>query len=318
MKQEERMELYGYLRNYIIQKDEHDDYVDYYKIFGFNRNMTIDELKQGIKDKKIIKLFHPDQESGLEAFFQPFFRESCDDIKDMIQIFSDEIKKQQYDGMLKEKENTTKVDLVEIDEKEALDKAIIDTINKYGFHNGYVALQKALRGDFHNITRDNGDRNIVSAIGKERLRNIVANERKDIMETNGDNIVAEYLNKVINSSELKTKADSFYNMCLQTAIEKVNNPSSCDVAQAIDIYTKENYPSGFSNRNNERDQFMENNINAMDIWLLVNLKVHDALGSKKTDYLFSNMTKVSKDAQYEAFGQIMDTDARKMQQQSNK
>lgn len=317
MKQEDKVNLYGYLRNYIIQMNKHDDYINYYELFGLDRNLSISELKRQIKEKKIQKLFHPDQEMYIEDFFKPFFQEGYGFVPDMIQIFSDEEKKVQYDNMLDEKISVNKDEQVEIDEKEALEEAIVTTIKKYGLNNGYLALQYSLKGDFSRVTRDNGNRYILGSIGKDKIMEIVNGEEENVMEENKDNIVADYLNKITNKSlVIKEKIDSFYNVCMETIKEKDMYPTSFDLDNAIYAYIEEGYPDLFSNGNNARDEFLNNNIYSEDVIVLMNLKIHSSLGKDDSIYLFSNMIRKPIEEQCKVFSSIMKKEVEKQQNQT--
>lgn len=310
------IETYKYMQNYIKQKEEHSDYIDYYEMFDLDKNITQEEFEKKVKQERLHTIFHEDLEQYVEDIFKPSFKECIKEFNNMLDIFTAGYKKSEYDKMLKEKKNTTKADVYEIDEKEVLEDAITKTIQKHGFNNGYLALQYALRGDFSRVSRDNGNRLVLQGIGKERLREIVADERENIMERNGDNIVAEYFHKLISKSPLKEQVDSFYEVCKETIMEKQNNPNSATLEEAIKAYEDDSYPSLFSNRNSARDKFLQSSgITNRDVWILMCVKIHNEYGQKREECLFTNIAN-NKEARNKVFDRIMQKEVKKSVQQS--
>lgn len=311
------IETYKYMQNYMKQKETHEDYIDYYELFNLDKNITPEEFTKKIKNEKLHRIFHSDQENFVENIFKPTFKECSREFNNMLDIFTTEYKKSKYDQMLKEKQTPTKIDEQEIDEKKILEDAIIMTTQKHGFNNGYLALQYALRGDFSHISRDNGNRMALETIGKNRLREIVASERENIMERNGDNLVADYFHKLISKQPLKQQADTFYKLCMETVKEKNENPSSSSLENALTAYQEYNYPSAFSNRNNIRDEFLQGtNISNNDVWLLINIKIHNEYGQKQEECLFSNITKKSNEDQNRIFSEIIKKEVSKINAQN--
>lgn len=311
------IETYRYMQNYIKQKEVHEDYIDYYEMFNLDKNITAEEFEKKVKEEKLKAIFHEDQEQYVEDIYKPTFNECSREFNNMLDIFTTEYKRIEYDKMLKEKKNTRKTDVYEIDEKQVLEDAITITIQKHGFYNGYLALQYALRGDFSHVSRDNGNRLVLEHIGKERLREIVTEERENIIERNGDNIVSEYLYKLINKSPLKEQADTFYDVCKETIKEKQINPNTSTLEEAIESYEEYNYPSLFSNRNNARDKFLQTSgITNKDVWILMCVKIHNEYGQKRDDCLFCNIANNSKKVRNKIFSEIMQKEAQKSMQQN--
>ena len=232
MKEEEKQQVYQYLQNYIHQKQEHGNYIDYYELCNLNEKMTIEQLKSEMKKKKLVKLFHPDQESILDPDFQEIFKECVQEIQDMQYVFSDERLKNRYDNELtKQKEINKNVSNRTVDEKAEeksisftkeeenyLERAIETTIYKYGFYQGYIALQKAVRNDFSSVTNDNHSRKLLKEMGVQKIRNIIESKRRDIMDTSSNNMVMNYYSSMIDKTGLKEKADIFYNACFENMI----------------------------------------------------------------------------------------------------
>lgn len=186
--------------------------------------MSLDEIKKEFRKKE--KYLHPDQISFIDEEFKYVFKKCSDEFIKAKNVFSDEQKKKQYDHNLeteKMKTEKMKIDNVNInksyfkdDDAKILESAIETTIYKYGFYQGYTALQNAVRNDFSYIVCENGARGKAQGLGSNRIKEIIYENRKDVMENKADNLVMDYFSNLIEKSGLCEKADSFYDMCTST------------------------------------------------------------------------------------------------------
>lgn len=331
MKEETKKQIYQYLQKYLNQKQEHSEYIDYYELCNLNENMTIEQLQKEIKQKELTKLFHPDQEGYLDDEFQGVFRECSNKIGDMKNIFSNQQSKDRYDKELKEqkaineelekrrasKENTTnwyqkKDDIsITMEEKRYLERAIETTIYKFGFYQGYIALQKTLSDDFSMVTKENHARDLLKQVGTEKIRKIIEAEETDIMERNPNNVVMDYYCKIINKSGLQEKAEVFYNACLQTAL-KYDLNGNCQTDRAISSYIEDLNMNGFTNQNVDKQELCK--LSPQDFQLLMCVKMH-SLGKENPNYLFSNFSQQDREEQIKVFSETIKKEARNIANQ---
>lgn len=338
MKEETKKQIYQYLQKYLNQKQE-QDCIDYYELCDLNENMTIEQLQKEIEQKGLTKLFHPDQESYLDREFQGAFRECSSKIGDMKNIFSDQKSKNRYDKALKEekaskeeskrrhkeeseeqkvnKENTAsryqeKGDTpITSEEKKYLERAIETTIYKFGFYQGYMALQKALRGDFSMVTNENHSRDFLKQVGMKKIRKIIETEETDIMERNPNNMVMDYYSKIINKRGLQEKAEVFYNACLQTALKyDLNGNHQTD--GAINAYMSSLDMNHFTNQNVDKQELCK--FSPLDVQMLMCVKMHH-FGKEKSNYLFSNFSQQDVGEQIVAFSGEIKKEARNIANQ---
>lgn len=321
MKEEEKKQVYLYLQNYIYQKQKYDDYIDYYELCNLDEHMTIEQLQQQIKQKKLTKLFHPDQERTLDSEFQTIFRECSQQIQDMKNIFSSESLKYRYDSLLKQQKgnqkdtsninDTQKLSFTK-EEENHLERAIETTIYKYGFYQGYIALQKAARDDFSSVTKDNNSRELLKQMGSKKIKDIIKANRVDIMETKSNNIVMDYYNKIINKSGLKEKAEVFYNACLETAKKYDLHADLYQTDYAISYYIEDLNMDYFTNKNVDKQELCK--LSPKDIQILISAKMH-TLSKENKEYLFSDFSKKSSEEQIRLFSKEIKKEARKIDQQ---
>lgn len=339
MKEEEKKQVYQYLKNYIDQKEKHSNYIDYYELCDLSSNMSIEELQAAIKEKKLVKLFHPDQEGKFEDDLKLVFRECSDKVKDMVHVvFADDNHKIQYDNMLvqeknsreessfvyeeKQEENSKEESSFVYEEKQEkpftiqdeniLERAIETTIYKYGFYQGYIALQKSARNDFSYVTKDNSSRELLSQVGSKKIKEIIKSNRLDIMETKSNSIVMDYYCKLISKSGLREKANVFYNACLETAKKYDLKSDRYQTDYAISYYINDLNMDYFTNKNVDKNELCK--MPPQDIKILMSAKIH-TLGRKNPDYLFSNFSKKSSEEQIRLFAKEIKTEAKNIEQQ---
>lgn len=321
MNNETIRQIHVYLKNYVEQKHDHPDYIDYYEMFDMDSSMSLDEIKKNLKDKKIRKLFHLDQAAYLDKEIVDVYMESIDEVTEMNSVFANERLKKQYDEKLnsrkqsKEKPQEEKIQDEDLNWQETiiLDNAIRNTIDKYGFYQGYMALQHALKNDFSLITNDNNFRTALSDIGTEKVREIVFSKRVDIMETDSNNIAMDYFSRIIEEKQYNFKRDCFSNMCMETAIKYDVKQGINQLGSAIDRFINENNPYGFTNNNGARDTFIRNEIKPKDAWILMCSSMHRK-GYDKPECLFSNYSKISLTRQIDMFSTDVKVTAKNVSQ----
>lgn len=328
-------QIYQYLQKYLNQKQEHSDYIDYYELCNLNEGMSIEQLQKEMKQKKLVKLFHPDQESYLDPEFQGAFRECSSKIEDMKNIFSDQSLKARYDKELQEKKsnneelkrhyeeelerqqtsrerNTNDYKrqndmLITTEERKHVERAVETTIYKFGFYHGYIALQKALRGDFSMVTNENHGRDLLKQVGVQKIRKIIE-AAADIMESNPNNMVMDYYCKVINKSGLQEKAEVFYNACFQTSLKYDLGNDVHQTEGAISRYIETLDMNAFTSQNVDKLEFAK--LSPQDVKMLICAKMH-SLGKTNPDYLFTNFAQNNSVQQVKLFASEIQKEARK-------
>lgn len=103
MPRERLEEVFKILSNY----DESQSIVDYYQLFGFNKNMSIEEIKNQIKQKRLQVLFHPDQISFVPQEYHEKYLKMIEITKDVVNTFDNYQNKEAYDNRLYQAQNTT-------------------------------------------------------------------------------------------------------------------------------------------------------------------------------------------------------------------
>lgn len=316
-------EVYKYLKKYIEQKEEHSDYIDYYELYDLDRNMSVSELKNEIKEKKLRILFHPDQVSSIEGYFKEAFKENSIEVLKMINILSDQNLRDRYDSELeefkkktyedKDKHQSSEYATVEYNEKD-LEIAMETTIYKQGFYNGYYALNMAIRDNYNYVTRENGARERVRKLGSDSIKRILYDKRKVIMEDQSLNCIMDYYNDIINKTGLSERANSFYSMCLGTALiyDTVNDLGQ--LSFALGKFIDQNDSSAFFNYDNRKQDFQDSNINSYDAWILMMAKIHSKR-EENEDYSFANMSEKSHEQQIKTFSKIMIKEAKEQAEQ---
>ncbi len=74
---------------------------DYYEILGVHQTASLDEIKDAYK--KLAKAFHPDKHQG-DAFFSEKFKS----LQEAYAVFTDPVKKQEYDAQWAEFQKSSK------------------------------------------------------------------------------------------------------------------------------------------------------------------------------------------------------------------
>lgn len=337
MNEETKKQIYQYLKNYMSQKQEHSDYIDYYELCNLDESMSIEQIQKKINQKEFLKLFHSDQENYLDREFQSVFRECSNTIGNMQSTFSNQISKAYYDKELKEKkarneelkrryekdlekQKTRKKNTVQekddipitMEEKKYLERAVETTIYKFGFYHGYMALQMALRNDFSKITNENHGRDLLKQVGVQKIRKIIEAEETNIMESNPNNMVMSFYSKIINKSGLQEKADVFYNACLQTALKYDLENNAQQTEGAIFKYISCLNMDRFTNQNVDKLELAK--LSPQDVQTLIWIKMHN-LGKEKSDYLFSNFTKDDQAEQVKLFAKQIQKEAKNIASQ---
>lgn len=303
MSEKTKKEIYEYLQKYIHQKQEHSDYIDYYELYDIDPNLKVDAIRKEMKQKE--KYLHPDQIAFVDEEFKNTFRECSNLFIKAKGVFSSEREKENYDHKLKEKKDKTNNEENNAEkfggmDSKKLESAIETTIYKYGFYQGYMALQNAARNEFSYITSENGARKKAQELGGNKIKEIIYQNRKNIMENNTDNLTMDYFCNLIEKRGLYEKASSFYDACYQTVRKYDLLRNDDHTVYAIDLYMKTGEATGFTNRNGVRDNFKNNNLHPLDINILMCAKLHK-YGDEDPKYLFSNTFRISDEEKAKLF-----------------
>lgn len=281
MSDKTRNDIYEYIQKYLHQKQKHD-YIDYYELFGLNEETTIDEIQKELKIKKVRKLFHPDQIAYIESIFKDTFNECVSTVINAEKVFSSDLEKMKYDSQLAENKKLYKNFEITTKEKNMLETAIITTVFEKGFYNGYKALKKAVNNDFSSITPENNSRKMAENLGSSLIKKILNSEKKDIMNTDMNDIIMDYYLKIIDKTGLKEKADTFYDICIET----VENPNIDAYNSIYESFQKQKL-NILSRDKTLRKNFKNLNFTKSDVSILMLSKLHSK-SSNNEKYKFSN------------------------------
>lgn len=281
MSDKTKQNIYEYIQKYLHQKQKHE-YIDYYELFGFSEKLTIDEIQKELKYKKIRKLFHPDQVAYIESVFKDTFNECVSTVINAEKVFSNDLEKMKYDSQLAENKKLYKDIEVTTKEKNMLETAIITTVFDKGFYNGYKALKKAVNNDFSIISTENNSRKMAEELGSVLIKEILNSEKKDIMNTDMNDIIMDYYLKIINKTGLKEKTDTFYDICIET----VENPKLDAYNSIYESFQKEKF-SILSRNRTLRKKFENLNFTKNDVSILMLSRLHSK-SSNNEKYKFSN------------------------------
>lgn len=319
MNNKTKMEIYAYLKKYINQKNEHSDYIDYYDLYGLDSSLSVDQIQSLLKEKKLRKLFHPDQIAYLDDDFKEVFKINVDEVIEVENVFSSESSKLKYDNLLDKKKKeqqrddytSNKDSVFTIQDEKDLERTIETTIYKYGFYQGYCALKRALKNDFSCITSDNNARNLAINLGSSKIKDILLSKKSDVMENDFDNVIMDYYSKLINKSGLKDQADIFYNACNETVIKYdiLTNVPQLDFAVSRFIETGKK--DGFTKQNSSRELLESSNIQQKDAHVLMCAKMH-SISKENSDYKCSNFTSKKLDEQINLFASEVKKEAKKI------
>ena len=179
MSEKTKKEIYEYLRKYVHQQQEHSDYIDYYELYDINPNLKVDAIRKEMKQKE--KYLHPDQIAFVDEEFKNTFRECSNLFIKAKGVFSSAREKENYDYKLKQKKDkTNNVEKFDGIDSKKLESAIETTIYKYGFYQGYMALQNAARNEFSYITSENGARKKAQELGGNKIKEIIYQNKIEI------------------------------------------------------------------------------------------------------------------------------------------
>lgn len=288
MSPERKIELYGYLQNYMYQKENHDDYIDYYELCGFQQQLSVVELYK--KMRNIKRVLHPDQAVYVEEIFQPSFIELTEEVKKMDDIFSSFRLKEEYDAFLKKKKEASKIP-VKDDEK--LNEIMETVIAQDGISFGLTSLMSMVFLDNHQeISKDQSILESFEKLGKDRIISVIKSKNKDIMDQNLTNMVMNYYVDVLNQSGQKERIDSFYQVCFNTSKKYDKADKNYQLENALIRYINMQSADGFTNEEGGRTRFVNSNLTSNDISILMLVKIHE-YRNQDQKYSYSNMLEKS-------------------------
>ena len=270
--------------------------VDYYQLFNFNKNMTVDEIKAQIKAKRLQVLFHPDQINFVPNEYHTKYLQMIETVKDVVNTFDNFQNKEAYDIKLKESEmhqennrnqenyyqnsnsyyyqkynnnqNNSWEDKTEDLEEVKFQEAIIINSEKYGFEYTRNSILKIINSNsVSGFTRDNNARGMVASISKDKIMSflIKSSQYDDPRNiTTNDQIVMNYLTDFIyNTSTLKQQADYLEQASNATIMKYDLNGHYGQTNRALENFYNNGDAIGFTNTNNARIN-LKNNVNYKD------------------------------------------------------
>ena len=303
---ERKIELYGYLQNYMKQKENHEDYIDYYELCGFHNKMSIEELYKKMRNVK--RVLHPDQTCYVEEIFQQSFLELTEKVKDMEEIFSNFRLKEEYDSFLEQKKNHREN---VIQDEEKLKETMKIIVNQKGISGGLTSLMNIVFLDrYEEIPTDHSIRKSLEGLGKDRIISMIKSKNKDIMEQNLANMVMNYYIDILDQTDQKKGLDSFYQVCVNTSKKYDKTEENYQLENALIRYISTQNTDGFTNEQGGRIHFINSNLNPNDISILMLVKIHE---HRKEDenYSYANMLKQSFDKQITTFSKVIKMEVEK-------
>lgn len=306
MSTKRKIELYGYLQNYMKQKENHEDYIDYYELCGFHNKMSIEELYKKMRNVK--RVLHPDQTCYVEEIFQQSFLELTEKVKDMEEIFSNFRLKKEYDSFLEQKKNHREN---VIQDEEKLKETMKIIVNQKGISGGLTSLMNIVFLDrYEEIPTDHSIRESLEGLGKDRIISMIKSKNKDIMEQNLANMVMNYYINILDQTDQKKGLDSFYQVCVNTSKKYDKTEENYQLENALIRYISTQNTDGFTNEQGGRIHFINSNLNPNDISILMLVKIHE---HRKEDenYSYANMLKQSFDKQITTFSKVIKMEVEK-------
>lgn len=305
MEKEKLMKTYNYLKKYIEQKINHSDYIDYYKMYNIDQNMSINEINQELEKQEIKNLFQKNNVDSIDNFLKQAFLENSDEVNKMINTFSNENLKKFYDNFI-----NSKVKDRTISDSQKLDMIVQSSISRYGFYHGFASLQALIKyQNYDVITKQNNSRNLAKQLSAEKMNSVIYEKRKDIMDNNQDNIIMDYFSDFINKDNFKEKANVFYDACYNTAIKYDLNNASEQLNYAVKGLIDNSSVERFTNYQNSRDSLKNSKLNSDDCYVLMLAKIH----GKRTEnnkYSYSNIVSKSKEEKIALFSEIIKEEAK--------
>ncbi|MDD6223457.1 MAG: hypothetical protein PUB18_00445 [bacterium] len=257
--------------------DDSRNVVDYYQLYGLDKNMTSEELTNQIKQQRLQVLFHPDQIHFIPAEYHVKYQKMIENTKLAINAFSSKKNKDAYDAKLaesiqnieqnakhyrsqntnfnKDKDLNQTVDLDEM----RLRTAVIITTEKYDLNWVMNALCRVIRDDnYRGFTREQGVRDMVLNIGRQKILSIL--NEASLQDSNQhmlrpEQVVMNYLTDLVyQQSKFKIQMD-----CLEQAVKETMLKYDYRQAQAaLTSYCEIGGVQSFTNTNGVRNKLVKN------------------------------------------------------------
>lgn len=254
---------------------ENQEVVDYYNLFDFNKNATLDEIKSQIKSMRLQVLFHPDQINYIPEQHRNEYLKMIELSTDAINAFDNERSKEMYDNKLKSVQkfnnnnssyhNTSENYTYNNDKTEDLEEvylmdAIIINSQKYGFDYTKEALREVIEKNyFGSFTRTNNAREIVTQLGNTKILEIIT--RPSLNETlfNLDQILMNYFSAIMYKNPvLKKQVDCIEQACVKTIYKYDMLGNFGQTSNALLNYIQSGNARGFTNTDNARSNLINN------------------------------------------------------------
>ncbi len=252
-----------------------NNFINYYELFGFQPDMTASEIMADIKKMRLQVLFHPDQIAFIPAQYQEKYLQMIDIIKQMLDDFSSDYKKENYDQRLHESLYTSENMDDTFGETEDLEElklrdAIIFNSAKYGFEFTRSALLDLMRSrSIKGFTRDHNARDIVASISYDKIMSIFSKSSLFDTFTDLESMIMNYLTDIMyKDARLKAKIDSLENACMETMCKYDLVNHRMQTQQALNLFALEGDASAFTNNHNARTNLISN-VDFKDITFLI-------------------------------------------------
>lgn len=269
--------------------------VDYYQLLELDQNMTLEELQNQIKKRKIQVLFHPDQISFIPLEYQSKYLKMIEIIKDVINTFDSPKNKVAYDRKLQEQSrydnnqnftsysnrdssyqsyedmNNKTQDLEALKFREA----IVANAMKYGFEFTRTALRNLMiDNSVKGFTRDHNVRNIISSISKEKIISILSDASvEDVMQgkkMSTEELIMNYLTDLIfGYQQFRNQVLCLEQACLNTIYRYDLQGYKGQTYRALERFSSMGDVSAFTNTNNARNNLITSGIETRNIKFLM-------------------------------------------------
>lgn len=246
--------------------NENQSVTDYYQLFGFNKNMTVEEIKSQIKQKRLQVLFHPDQISFIPSEHHDKYLKMIEIIKDVVNTFDNYQNKESYDqSLFNRSNNNQQSNYYEEDKTEDLDEinfgqAIILNSNKHGFKFTRDAIYHLIKyQNVNGFTRDNNVRNMVANIDRNKLMDILLSHSVKDKNVTLEQIIMNYLSDFVYSNQtIKKQLDCIEKACSDTINKYDINGYRNQTTNALNRFCNNGDVSAFTNSNGGRTNLEHN------------------------------------------------------------
>lgn len=274
--------------------DSSQEVVDYYQLFGVNKNNSVFEIEKELKGQKLQILFHPDQLAFIPSEYSDKYLQMVEVVKDCMNVFSSDTNKNRYDEKLnqhkiqssnfgnsynyQERNSYYQNDNKSVDLSEVIRQSVVANIQKHGFEFARTAILEAIsKNYFGGFTRS--VRKQMEDIGKLKIFEIISASSITDGDVNIEQVVMNYLTDLIYTErDFKDQVTSIDQAARTTFLKYDSNGVINQTLNALNRFSDLGDASGFTNENGCRTN-LKSNVDYKNTQFLVqcilNKKRHD-------------------------------------------